>query len=137
MREHLARAIKPEPLPTQTPAEKVKDSSGGPFVIKNDGVHYLEEGKDGEVNSVWVCSMLRVLARTRNTDGQEWGYLLEVVDPEGHVHRWAMPASLKVGYGDAYLSELLSMGLEIASGRKGKLLLDRYLSQAKTDIFAR
>ena len=137
VREHLARAIKPEPLPTQTPAEKVKDSSGGPFVIKNDGVHYLEEGKDGEVNSVWVCSMLRVLARTRNTDGQEWGYLLEVVDPEGHVHRWAMPASLKVGYGDAYLSELLSMGLEIASGRKGKLLLDRYLSQAKTDIFAR
>lgn len=137
VREQLARAVKPEPLPTKPPAENVQDGPGGPFVIKNDGVYYLEEGKDGEMNSVWVCSMLRVLARTRNTDSQEWGYLLEVVDPEGHVHRWAMPASLKVGYGDAYLSELLSMGLEIAPGRKSKFLLDRYLSRAKTDIFAR
>ncbi len=137
VREQLARAAKPEPLPNQASGKSVQDSPGGPFLIKADGVHYLEEGKDGEVYPVWVCSMLRVLARTRNTDSADWGYLLEVIDPEGRAHRWAMPASLKAGNGDGYRSELLSMGLDIAPGLKSKQRLDRYLGTAKVDVFAR
>ncbi len=137
VREQLARAVKPEPLPTQASGKSVSDNPGGPFLIKADGVYYLEEGKDGEVYPVWVCSMLRVLARTRNTDSAEWGYLLEVIDPEGRAHRWAMPASLKAGNGDGYRAELLSMGLDIAPGLKSKQRLDRYLGMAKVEVFAR
>jgi putative DNA primase/helicase len=107
------------------------------FSVRDSGVYFLETDKDGNIEPHWVCSPLRILARTRNAEGQQWGYLLEIQDPEGTAHHWAMPASLMAGNGDAYRSELLKMGLRIAPGMKGRQRLDLYLSTARVEGFAR
>lgn len=123
--------------PHQTPLVHGKGSLANAFSVNESGVYILELDRQGNPEQHWVCSPLRVLARTRNAEGHEWGYLLEITDPEGTPHRWAMPASLMAGNGDAYRSELLSMGLRIAPGLKGKQRLDLYLSTAKVEGFAR
>lgn len=110
---------------------------GNSFSLRDSGVFFMEMDKDGNPEWHWVCSPLRILARTRNADGNEWGILLEVLDPEGRAHRWAMPSRLMSGNGDGYRSELLALGLRIAPGSKSKQHLDFYLSTAKVEGFAR
>lgn len=118
-------------------SENARAGLGNSFSLRDSGVFFMELDKDGNPEWHWVCSPLRILARTRNADGQAWGHLLEVLDPEGGAHRWAMPASLMAGGGDAYRAELLALGLSIAPGFKGKQRLELYLSTAKVDSFAR
>ncbi len=104
------------------------------FVVQPDGIYFLEEDKSGEVTPVLVCSTLRILANTRNSDGKEWGFYLEVLDPEGQPHRWAMPARLLAG-GSGYCSELMALGLRVI-GNKGKQRLGEYLNLAITETSA-
>jgi len=138
VRAQLAATAKPEAVPASAKNRKSTGSAlGNSFSLRDSGVFFMEVDKDGNPEWHWVCSPLRILARTRNADGQAWGYLLEVLDPEGHAHRWAMPASLMAGSGDAYRAELLSLGLGIAPGLKGKQRLDLFFSTAKVDGFAR
>lgn len=136
VREQLTAAAKLCTAPVAI-SGKSASAQGGQFSLQADGVYFLEEEKDGGMNPVWVCSPLRIMARTRNGDGQEWGYLLEVLDSETQVHLWAMPARLMAGNGDGYRSELLGMGLRIAPGLKGKQRLDLYLSTARVEGYAR
>jgi uncharacterized protein (DUF927 family) len=139
--ESVAAGVVDMPGQKAAPVKSKKDAGspkGGQFTTGPHGVYFLEEDKDGgEANPVWICSPLGILARTRNSEGQGWGYLLEVLDPEGNAHRWAMPSSLMAGNGDGYRSEMLAMGLRIAPGLKGKQRLDLYLSTATVEKFAR
>ncbi|MHC1792191.1 DUF927 domain-containing protein [Solidesulfovibrio sp.] len=98
------------------------------FQAKADGIYYRVEDSNGNVDWVWICSSIKVLALTRNGDGQDWGRLIEVVDPDGQVHRWAMPMALLAGSGEEYRRELLSMGLRLASGKSGGPRLHTFLS---------
>lgn len=123
--------------PATAPAGQSRITNEGLFTLRPDGVYYLEETKDGAFQPVWVCSHLKVIAYTRNEDGREWGRLLEVIDPEGRIHQWAMPSSIMAGHGEAYRSELLSLGLSIAPGNRGKQLLELYLSTARVTTFAK
>lgn len=116
--------------------QNAENALGNSFSLRESGVWFLAENS-GSPEWEWVCSPLHFLARTRNVDGQEWGCLLEVLDSEGRVHRWAMPSRLMAGNGDGYRSELLALGLRIAPGLKGKQRLDLYLSTAKVERFAR
>jgi len=133
-RKQLAGAAPPAPAKC-----RVKTGTGlaNAFSLRDKGVFFMEKDKKGNPEWHWVCSPLRILAYTRNADGVAWGRLLEVTDPEGNAHRWAMPKSLTAGNGDAYRSELLALGLNIAPGFKGKQRLDLYLSTAKVEGFAR
>jgi len=131
VREQLAAAVKPA-----SPHSKARTGAES-FSMRKAGVFFTEADRDGNPESHWVCSPLRILAYTRNADGQAWGRLLEVTDPEGNAHRWAMPKSLMAGNGDAYRSELLNLGLDMAPGQKGKQRLELYLTTAKVGRFAR
>jgi len=138
VRAQLAEAKIPESVTAL--AESKRDDRGGlgdRFSVSAKGVYIMEEDKDGNPEWHWVCSPLRIQARTRNADGAEWGVLLEVLDPEDRTHRWAMPNRLMAGNGDAYRSELLALGLSIAPGHKGKQRLDLYLTTARVGGFAR
>ncbi|MDO9083680.1 MAG: DUF927 domain-containing protein, partial [Humidesulfovibrio sp.] len=138
VRAQLAGASKPVAVAaSEKNRKKAGAGLGNSFSLRDSGVFFMEVDNDGNPEWQWVCSPLRILARTRNADGQAWGHLLEVLDPEGHAHRWAMPASLMAGSGDAYRAELLALGLSIAPGLKGKRNLDLYLSTAKVESFAR
>ena len=60
------------------------------FQARDKGIFFRTEDKDGNPDWNWLCSPLRVLALTREGDDQEWGRLVEVIDPDGNAHRWAM-----------------------------------------------
>lgn len=98
------------------------------FQAKDKGIFYRTEDKDGNQDWVWMCSPIKVLALTRNADGEEWGRLIEVVDPDGKAHRWPMPMALLAGSGEEYRRELLSMGLRLAAGKSGGPRLHTFLS---------
>ena len=137
-RAQLAATAKPVVAPVPAKDRKQTGSAlGNPFSLRDAGVFFMEVDKDGNPEWHWVCSPLHILAQTRDADSLEWGRLLEVIDPEGRAHRWAMPARLMSGNGDGYRSELLALGLRIAPGLKGKQRLDLFFSTAKVDSFAR
>ena len=70
------------------------------FALTEGGVFFTETDQDGRARSpLWVCSRLAVVARTRDADGDAWGYLLEFDDPTGKPRTWAMPARLLAGDG--------------------------------------
>lgn len=75
-----------------------------------------------------LCSPLTVVAVTRDTDGRNWGRLLEVQDADGRVHRWAMPAALLASSrGDAFRETLYCLGCSIEPGPQAAQALRRYL----------
>jgi putative DNA primase/helicase len=120
----------------EAPPTPKKSDSGPPgalavqvdrFYVSAEGVFYSEADNDGRTRELWVCSRLAVTARTRDADGDGWGYLLEFDDPTGKPRTWAMPARLLAGDGNEYRSALLSMGLRIAAGTKARNLLTQYL----------
>lgn len=97
------------------------------FMLKKDGVYFLEEDKDETIQR-WVCTPLRVVAQTRDETGKSWGVLLELTDPDGNKKKWAMPNSMTSGSGEAFRSCLLDLGLRIASGFKSRDRLRDYIT---------
>lgn len=96
------------------------------FEINYEGVWFLIP-KQNEIQKIFVCSPLHVLAYARNARHDNYSKLLEFVDPDGKVHEWLMPQELLAGDGSEIRKTLLSMGLKIGEDRKAKDLLTRYL----------
>lgn len=85
------------------------------------GIYRWEEGREeGKGDWVWLCSPLTVRALPRDEIGKGWGRLVEVVDPDGRAHRWAIPARLFAGDGSEIRGGLLNLGLHHASGPKAR-----------------
>lgn len=111
-------------------------------LFKSDatGVHRLVERQEsGETIREWVpfCSQLTVVAQTRDADGRNWGRLLRVVDRDNARREWAMPMEQLAGDGVNYRSELLSMGLTIAPGKKAREFLHEFISYERPKEKAR
>lgn len=109
--------------PGPAPASRRKVQRASPFMVR-DGLlcrEIVSEGEDGESRKSVVPfgSELNILARTRSAEGEDHGRLLEVVDPDGVRHQWAMPAALLAGSGEGIRTELLRLGLGTGA-RRGK-----------------
>lgn len=123
--------VPPDPPQGATgPADAAPGMPRG-FELGEGWLWFREVNKDGEAQMVRVCSELQVIARTRDTDGDGWGFLLAFDDPTGKPRTWAMPARLLAGDGNEYRSVLLSMGLRIAPGSKARNLLTLYLQSCR------
>ncbi len=121
-----------------------KDKSAFPFKVENGQIwREVEDGKadDGRILKKWVAfgSELNILARTRSTEGEQHGRLLEVVEGDGVRHVWPMPAALLGGDGRLILQELLSLGWEpfAGAGRKWRDWVIEYLIRADPQERAR
>ncbi|HRN76528.1 DUF927 domain-containing protein [Ottowia sp.] len=116
------------------------DAAGGPadpFVVTDEGVYFQGFDRDGRPNNpLWLCSALHVTARTRDSDGQAWGYLLSFNDPTGRPREWAMPARMLAGDGGEYRSILYSMGLRINSAPTARNKLTEYLQTRQPEALA-
>lgn len=97
------------------------------FELRPTGVWREARDRDGNLDWVWTCSNVRVLALTRDRSGSGWGRLAEIVDPDGKAHRWAIPASLFATDGAELRASLLDLGLEIAAGRSARDALNELL----------
>lgn len=108
------------------------------FELNNEGVWFYGSDREGKALApLWICAPLRITARTRDSEGVEWGYLLEFTDPEGEPHTWAMPARMLSGDGNEYRQHLLSLGLLIASTAAAKERLTYYIQTRKPEALAR
>ena len=110
----------------------------GSFVVRADGVHFADVDKKGdELPERWLCGALRIVAKTRDPAGIEWGRLLEWVDEDGKPHRWAAPLELLQGDGGDVRRELARRGLAIAPGRTARELLAAFIQVWPVDVRAR
>ena len=105
------------------------------FRLSGAGVFSVDP--TGEKDDTFISSRLEIVACTRNTDGEEWGRLLEWNDRDALRHQWAMPMSILSGDGNELRARLFSGGLEISSNRKARELLATYIQTAKPEGKAR
>ncbi len=104
-----------------------------PFKTDEQGVWYANEvTRKGIKATEWikVCSPLRVIALTRNSESADWGRLIEFTDPDGEVHRWAVPISLLGGNGAELRKQLLFQGVRLGTDPKAKTALETYLTDS-------
>ena len=105
------------------PHEEADDVPNGlpkGFRVGRHGIEREQDAKDGGTEWVWLCSPLRVLALPRDKGGTGWGRLVEVKDPDGGAHRWAIPARLFAGDGAELRGGLLDFGMQMAPGTKAR-----------------
>ena len=77
---------------------------------KRAGLYKLETKPDGEMNEVRIGPPLSVRGMTRDSEGNEWGLMLEWADPDGKKHTWPMPIELLFRQGADWYSSLSSGG---------------------------
>lgn len=77
---------------------------------KRAGLYKLETKPDGEMNEVRIGLPLSVRGMTRDSEGNEWGLMLEWADPDGKKHTWPMPIELLFRQGADWYSSLASGG---------------------------
>lgn len=99
------------------------------FSVSSAGVFYDRPLKDGGTTQEWVCSPLLIPALTRDTNSESWGRLIELVDDDGVVHRFAMPKTMLTGQPTEYLKPLVERGLTYNHEYRNQL--HEYLSRAK------
>jgi uncharacterized protein (DUF927 family) len=105
------------------------DYAGGKFLLSDKGIYFAEaaDEPDTAAKPLWICSPLRVRAKTRDASSNAWGRLLEWQDDDKIQHKWAMPAELMAGDGTAVIAELLDKGLVISPSKKARQLLTAYI----------
>lgn len=101
------------------------------FRLERGGVYFYGVGADLEqLPGEWICSPLDITALTRDTNGENWGRLLEFNDRDGRPHTWAMPMEMLKGSGEDLRGELLRLGLTISSSPRARQRLADYIQQA-------
>jgi putative DNA primase/helicase len=137
----LAEGWTPEALAAALPQPPDQASTANlppGFELRSDGLWWRDPSAKARTKTeLWVCSALRILAYTRDPDGVNWGRLLEFEDPDGIIHRWAMPSALLKGSGEELRGELLHQGLEISPETRARRLLGDYLQQTRQRARAR
>jgi len=103
------------------------------FESRESGVFYCKDEND----SFWICSWLEVKALTRDSNGINWGRVLEFKDADQVMRSWTMPMELLGGNGDELAKELFRLGLRIAPGSAMRRLLVEYITNSETSSRAR
>jgi len=126
------------PPPAKPGDVETQSYGGGRFEVSKRGVFFIGPDKDGnEKPPMFLCSKLRVIAKTRDAKSGAWGRLLEWRDDDRVTHRWAMPLELLQGDGADVRRELSSMGLTIAPTKSARDMLASFIQVWKVEDRAR
>ena len=101
------------------------------FYFDKDGLYFEDKDKKDNIEHIWICSRLEVVALTRTAESTAWGRLIRIKDLDGKIKYWIMPANLLSNDGRQYREELLDRGLIIGPGKKVRHLLHLYLTVAR------
>lgn len=106
------------------------------FNLNDKGVWFLPPpSKEGEQpDAIWICSPLEAVAITRDHNNENFGKLLQFSDPDSVKHSWAIPSEFLAGDGLEYRKILMSLGVEIAEGKKSREYLTRYLQRSNPSL---
>jgi uncharacterized protein (DUF927 family) len=100
------------------------------FRITNDQVIKLCV-KNGEEHEVSVASHIDVTALTRDATGNNWGLLVNIKDPDGCFHEWAMPKEM-LSSPAVWKAELLKMGADVRQGGGQDFLFEYFMAAKPT-----
>ncbi|WP_395021005.1 DUF927 domain-containing protein [Dongia sp.] len=98
------------------------------FFMDDRGLWHKPYSGDGKSSQIHVCDPVKVLARTRDAAGENWGSLIAWSDGDGRQHEWAVPRGMLAGDGVAIREYLLQRGLYIAPGKAAREALMMWLS---------
>jgi putative DNA primase/helicase len=105
------------------------------FLVAADGS--IQALTDTDVEPLFICSPLKILAHTRSDDSDNWGKLLEWSDYDLVKHKWAMPMDELAGDGKDWLKRLMGEGLRVGSSRKAKERLSDFIQSSDPQARAR
>ncbi|MGC1878876.1 MAG: DUF927 domain-containing protein [Rhabdochlamydiaceae bacterium] len=109
----------------------ILDSSyplGEGFEVDREGVWFsIPINNEAEIQTVFVCAPLHVMAYARDDRNENYSKLLKFLDPDGKEHKWLMPQELLASDGGELRRILLSKGLRLGEDKRAKDLLTRYL----------
>lgn len=112
--------------------------AGGSFRLNEKGIIFVGNDKEGnQLPPRWICSPIKVVAKTRDAKNGEWGRLLKWRDDDGVIHQWAMPLALLQGDASEIRRELARLGLTISPSRSARELLASYLQVVPVEARAR
>jgi uncharacterized protein (DUF927 family) len=105
---------------------------GWSFVSDENGVWKREEKFNNELKiyetvTHFVCAPLEIIGFARDANGDDWGRVVELTNPDGQVRRILMPSRDFAGQATDAIKRLLSAGLLFQSNRLGKERLLEYL----------
>ena len=110
-------------------SEIVFEYEGGLFELHQNGLYYVVYDKKGEViQKTFISTPLKVIARTRDVNNQNWGILCQWSDLEGIEHTHNILISLLHKDSREYRQPLANNGLNISTAKKSIELLDAYLN---------
>ena len=123
---HTARSLEAVRMEVEKARKQDEDCPmpEGFFIVtdgKRAGLYKHEVKADGEGDDIRLGPPLFVRGMTRDADGNEWGLMLEWHDPDGRLHRWAMPVELLNRQGGEWFGTLASGGWFGVPGTRAKL----------------
>ncbi|GGL92249.1 hypothetical protein GCM10010099_05450 [Streptomyces cinereus] len=109
--------------------ETIFEFEGGFFELHQNGLYYVVYDRKGEViQKTFICAPLKVIARTRDVNNQNWGILCQWSDLEGIEHTHNILISLLHKDSREYRQPLANNGLNISTAKKSIEYLDGYLN---------
>lgn len=124
----------------RAPSARARDDYPAGFTVDDEAVWFRGRGKgpDEPLEPPFrVGPPLRVLAKLRDTEQENWGLLIEFEDADAHTHRWALPWRMFSGSGEEMRGELLRQGFFVPPSQRARNLFVEYLAQAKPAQHAR
>lgn len=106
----------------------------GFFEVRSDGLYYVHlndknSSKPPRQHTVFICSPIEVIARTRDVHSTAWGILIRWFDADGVMHQHSIAMDSFHGDTREYRKYLASQGLIITPNTKHRQYLDIYLQQ--------
>ncbi len=83
------------------------------YVLTGRGICYRGVDRNQEPTETFICSPLKITAKTSNADNESWGRRLEFEDARHFKHDLVIPMSLLSGDGAELRSRLMDCGLTI------------------------
>lgn len=103
------------------------------FALNEEGLYYVSIDENKIKPLMLVSAPLRILADTRDINGDNWGRILEFRDKDGKLQQYTMKMQDLRRDGEDVVDGLLSRGLSIAPGKKAKLRLVEYVQNSQPE----
>jgi putative DNA primase/helicase len=103
------------------------------FALNEHGLFHVAIEEDRINPIMQVCAPLKIIADTRDVNGENWGRILEFRDKDGKLQQYTMKMQDLRRDGDEVVDVLLSRGLSIAPGKKPRLRLVEYVQNSQPE----
>lgn len=103
------------------------------YVLNDEGLHQVEINENRIKPIMLVSAPLKIIADTRDVNGENWGRILEFRDKDGKLQQYTMKMQDLKRDGEEVVDALLSRGLSIVPGKKARLRLVEYVQNSQPE----